>query len=42
MHIPNGFLDPKISTGFAFGAAAVLGYCIVKVKQLLENLNEKS
>ncbi|MFC1559678.1 energy-coupling factor ABC transporter permease [Candidatus Margulisiibacteriota bacterium] len=35
MHIPNGLLDPKIATGSAFAAAAVLGYCIAKVKQAL-------
>lgn len=35
MHIPNGFLDPKTSAGAAFAAAAVLGYCIAKVRQAL-------
>jgi cobalt/nickel transport system permease protein len=35
MHIPNGFLDPKVSTGTAFAAAGVLGYCIAKVRQAL-------
>ena len=35
MHIPNGFLDPKVSTGTAFVAAGVLGYCIAKVRQAL-------
>jgi cobalt/nickel transport system permease protein len=35
MHIPNGFLDPKISTGTAFVAAGVLGYCIAKVRLAL-------
>jgi len=35
MHIPDGMLDPKISTGSAFAAAAVIGYCIAKVRQSL-------
>jgi cobalt/nickel transport system permease protein len=35
MHIPNGFLDPKVSAGTAFAAAGVLGYCFAKVKQAL-------
>jgi cobalt/nickel transport system permease protein len=35
MHIPNGFLDPKVSTGAAFAAASVLGYCVSKVRQAL-------
>ncbi|MFH1710461.1 MAG: energy-coupling factor ABC transporter permease, partial [bacterium] len=35
MHIPNGFLDPKVSAGAAFAAAGVLGYCIAKVRQAL-------
>jgi len=35
MHIPNGLLDPKASAGMAFAAAAVLGYCIAKVRQAL-------
>lgn len=38
MHIPNGFLDPKTSAGTAFAAAAVLGYCITKVRQALTRL----
>lgn len=38
MHIPNGFLDPKTSAGTAFAAAAVLGYCIAKVRQALSSL----
>ncbi|MBU0686937.1 MAG: energy-coupling factor ABC transporter permease [Candidatus Margulisbacteria bacterium] len=33
MHIPNGFVDPKISTGLAFAAAGALAYCLNKVKQ---------
>jgi len=32
MHIPNGFLDPKTSAGFGLVSAAVLGYCIAKVR----------
>jgi len=35
MHIPNGFLDPKVSAGTAFAAAGVLGYCVAKVRQAL-------
>lgn len=35
MHIPNGFLDPKVSAGTAFAAAGVLGYCIAKVRRAL-------
>lgn len=31
MHIPDGFLDPKISTGMMGAAVAVLGYCLAKV-----------
>ncbi|MDD5593575.1 MAG: energy-coupling factor ABC transporter permease [Candidatus Margulisbacteria bacterium] len=33
MHIPDGFLDPKVSGGLAGAAAVVLGYCFSKVKQ---------
>lgn len=32
MHIPDGFLDPKISFGLMGAAVAVLGYCFAKVK----------
>jgi len=42
MHIPNGFLDPKISTGAAFAAAGVLGFCIVKVKQMIKAVAPKA
>lgn len=42
MHIPNGFLDPKISAGTAFVAAAALGYCIARVKQALSALVPES
>ena len=35
MHIPNGFLDPKVSAGASFAAAGVIGYCIAKVRQAL-------
>jgi len=31
MHIPNGFLDPKMSGGLLGMAATVLGYCLGKV-----------
>jgi cobalt/nickel transport system permease protein len=33
MHIPDGFLDPKISSGLAGAAAVVLAHCLSKVKQ---------
>jgi cobalt/nickel transport system permease protein len=33
MHIPDGFLDPKISSGLAGVAAVVLAHCLSKVKQ---------
>lgn len=32
MHIPDGFLDPKISTGLLGLAAAVLGYSLARVR----------
>lgn len=35
MHIPNGFLDPKVSAGASFAAAGVIGYCLAKVRQAL-------
>ncbi|MCX5782571.1 MAG: energy-coupling factor ABC transporter permease [Elusimicrobia bacterium] len=31
MHIPDGFLDPKISGGLLGAAVGVLGYCLGKV-----------
>jgi cobalt/nickel transport system permease protein len=33
MHIPDGFLDPKIAGGLVGIAVMVLGYCLSKVKQ---------
>jgi len=42
MHIPNGFLDPKVSAGTAFAAATVLGYCVAKVRQALASLVPES
>lgn len=33
MHIPDGFLDPKLSGGLAGIAALVLSYCFSRVKQ---------
>lgn len=33
MHIPDGFLDPKVSSGLIAAAAAVLSYSISKVKE---------
>jgi cobalamin biosynthesis protein CbiM len=32
MHIPDGFLDPKVSAGMIGAAAIVLGFCFSKVK----------
>jgi len=42
MHIPDGFLDQKVSAGTAFMAAAVLGYCFAKVRQALTSLVPES
>lgn len=33
MHIPNGFLDPKVSTGLGFASAGALAYCFAKVRE---------
>jgi len=38
MHIPDGFLDPKISAGLIGVAAAVLSYCFNKVKEAVSAL----
>jgi cobalt/nickel transport system permease protein len=38
MHIPNGFLDPKVSAGLAGVAVAVLGYCFAKVREAVTAL----
>jgi len=35
MHIPNGFLDPKMSAGLGFAAAGVLAYAMAKVRALV-------
>jgi cobalt/nickel transport system permease protein len=35
MHLPNGLLDPKISTGLGFASAGALAYCFAKVKALV-------
>ncbi len=32
MHIPDGFIDPKVSYGLLGAAVAVLSYCFAKVK----------
>ena len=32
MHIPDGFLDPKVSAGMMGAAAVVLGYCLSNVR----------
>jgi cobalt/nickel transport system permease protein len=34
MHIPNGFLDPKVSAGLSFAAAGALAYCFNKVREM--------
>ena len=33
MHIPNGFLDPKISAGLGFASAGALAYCFNRVRE---------
>ncbi len=33
MHIPDGFLDPKVSAGMAGAAAFALAFCVAKVRQ---------
>lgn len=38
MHIPDGFLDPKISMGLMGAAAAVLGYSLAKVREAVTAL----
>lgn len=38
MHIPDGFLDPKVSTGMMGVAAVVLGYCFAKVREAVTAL----
>lgn len=38
MHIPDGFLDPKISTGLIGAAAAVLAYSFAKVREMVTAL----
>jgi len=38
MHIPDGFLDPKISAGLFAAAAAVLAICAVKVREAVTAL----
>lgn len=38
MHIPDGFLDPKISTGLLGMAAGVLGYCFGQVMKTVTAL----
>jgi cobalt/nickel transport system permease protein len=41
MHIPDGFIDPKISFGLMGAAVAVLGYCFAKVKTAVTALVEQ-
>jgi len=38
MHIPDGFLDPKMSAGLFTAAAAVMGICAVKVRAAITSL----
>ncbi|MFH1683839.1 MAG: energy-coupling factor ABC transporter permease [Candidatus Margulisiibacteriota bacterium] len=38
MHIPDGFIDPKISYGLMGAAVAVLSYCFSKVKAMVTEL----
>lgn len=42
MHIPDGLLDPKITTGFAFAAVGVGVFCWNKVKSTLLKKAPKS
>ena len=35
MHIPNGFLDPKMSAGLGLASAGVLAYAVAKVRALV-------
>ena len=41
MHIPDGFVDPKISYGLMGVAVAVLGYSLAKVKAAVTSLAEQ-
>ena len=41
MHIPDGFLDPKISLGLMGAAVAVLGFCFSKVKEAVTALAQQ-
>jgi len=38
MHIPDGFLDPRLSTGLLGAAAAVLAYSVAKVREAVTAL----
>lgn len=38
MHIPDGFLDPKMSGGLMGAAAGALAYCVAKVTQSVTEL----
>ena len=38
MHIPDGFLDPKVSAGLMGAAAMALGYCFAKVRDAVTAL----
>jgi cobalt/nickel transport system permease protein len=38
MHIPDGFLDPKVSTGLVGAAAVVLGFSFAKVREAVTAL----
>jgi cobalt/nickel transport system permease protein len=38
MHIPDNFLDPKVSLGLMGAAVALLSYCLAKVKTMVTAL----
>ncbi len=38
MHIPDGFLDPKVSVGMMSVAGAALAFCFAKVKEVVTAL----
>lgn len=38
MHIPDGFLDPKMSGGLMGAAVGALAYCVAKVTQAVTEM----
>ncbi|MFA5879175.1 MAG: energy-coupling factor ABC transporter permease [Candidatus Margulisiibacteriota bacterium] len=38
MHIPDGFLDPKMSTGLIGAAVAFLGLCLAKIRSMVTEI----